>query len=129
MLALGESVTADIDARRGWNTTGIVLEAGHRYRFVATGTWSDWGRPCGPDGYPSDKPILRLTEWLRWSRTSPWFMLVGRVGRGRVCQFAIGADATLTATRSGPLSCAANDVPVMVWNNEGMVTLAVTRIA
>ena len=40
----------DVYARQQWNLTGIWLEAGKAYRFVARGEWLDGSVSCGPGG-------------------------------------------------------------------------------
>ena len=53
------------------------VEAGERWQFTATGTWTDWFRRCGPDGY---RVIAFEFLGLRPSvPTAPLFALVGRV--------------------------------------------------
>lgn len=57
-LAVGQSVSVDIAARKRWNETGVFLEAKAIYNFEATGEWTDKTIVCGPDGR-SLKPSIR----------------------------------------------------------------------
>lgn len=49
-LEVGQSVTLSVFARPHWNATGVYLEAGATYDFVATGEWMDADIKCTPDG-------------------------------------------------------------------------------
>lgn len=129
--AHGARVTVTIAARRRRNATGVVLEAGRRYRLTAEGDWSDGGIACGPRGYLSSQLpcpqgcALALTERLRVVPGAPWFALVGMIDSDRATAFEIGAGTVLRATRGGELVCCANDVPAMYWNNRGTIELTV----
>lgn len=49
-LEVDQSVTLSVFARPHWNATGVYLEAGATYDFVATGEWMDADIKCTPDG-------------------------------------------------------------------------------
>ena len=116
-------------ARGKWNDTGISLVAGQEYSFTAAGQWCDWNKLCGPDGYSSDNPILRTTEWLRRVPHEKWFALIGSVDHDRRTFFRIGVKQTRKMEFGGVLTCFANDVGLMYFNNSGAVQLTVTRTA
>jgi uncharacterized protein (DUF2235 family) len=61
-LAVGETVSIDITARKRWNETGVFLLADAVYDFTATGEWTDQTIVSGPDGR-SRKPSIR--RWIR----------------------------------------------------------------
>ncbi|MDT4941029.1 MAG: hypothetical protein QOJ34_1118 [Pseudonocardiales bacterium] len=113
-------------ARPRWNHSGVLLARGGRYRLTADGTWHDAGIAAGPDGYPSPTVLLRATEWLRRSRRSPWFALIGTIDRRQ--GFLVGRKTTVVAPASGELVCYANDAWLMYFNNRGAVALTVTRV-
>lgn len=48
-------LTVDIFARDHWNDTGVYLQAGKSYRFVAEGEWMDASIKCGPGGTSDGK--------------------------------------------------------------------------
>ncbi|GEO81673.1 DUF2235 domain-containing protein [Pararhodospirillum oryzae] len=103
VLAAGTSATLDIQAREPWNRTGLWLEAGRSYRFVAQGQWVDGALKCGPGGLADagsqtstpgqaiSDAMARLQEGLRRATGDahlsvpllrrapglPWFSLVG----------------------------------------------------
>lgn len=118
---------AKIRACKLWNSTGVVLTAGRRYRFSATGTWKDWKTGCPATGYQSER--LRPFESLRRCTDAKWFSLIGAVEKEKSTCFDIGrlmeSGEIYTATSSGMLYCFANDVVVMYWNNSGAVELEV----
>jgi hypothetical protein len=119
---------AIIKAGERWNDTGIDVAAGRPYRVAAHGRWEDWGRPYGPDGGPSDTPVLRLTAGLRRAPTENWFALIGVLDRDPATRFLIGAGRDWAAPRGGRLLCYANDAWLMYFNNTGAVTLEVTAL-
>ena len=115
-----------IDARKRWNRTGIVLEAGKRYDFEAAGgeSWRDGNIVCGADGYECDR--LRLFARLRRVPFARWLALIGALGSDGATLFPIGrAMENYIPLRSGELYCFANDVWFMYWNNAGSVELTV----
>ena len=126
-------VSVPIDASLRWAdrwdppyVPEILLQANTPYRFSAGGTWSDAGIACGPDGYSSTKLVLRLAEGLRRIPGARWFMLMGTVDRDTSLLKAIGSGPTpITFPKSGKLSCFANDVWTMYFNNRGSVMLTV----
>ena len=78
-------------------------------------------------GYASSNVMFKLSEGLRRAPLNPWFALIGAYERNNQTQFEIGTKREVTAVRSGRLTCYANDLPLMYWNNSGSVTLRVTR--
>lgn len=121
-----------IDARPPWTSTGRTLRAGVAYEFTATGAWSDAGIDCGPSGYFAAglgclrSCVLRPAERLRVLPAAPWFALIGALDEDPSTAFEIGAATIYTPPRDGVLTCCANDVPWMRWNNRGYVELTVT---
>ena len=115
-----------IHARRKWNATGYVLQAGRVYRLRARGTWQDWFIPCGPDGF--SRAHLRWFEWMRRQPKANWFALIGSIEKSKRDTFVIGSDLRLTAPATGQLYCYANDVPLAYCNNRGYVELDVEEV-
>jgi hypothetical protein len=126
-VRIGEFVEATIEAKKKWNDTGIELVSGHEYLFKVTGQWTDGRMQCDADGYRSPNLILKATEWLRRSPRSRWFALIGALDANELTQFEIGTVRTLIMPASGTLTCFANDVSWMYWNNYGSVQLSITR--
>lgn len=126
-----DAETVRIDAREAWTSTGRALRVGSAYEFSATGAWSDGGIDCGPSGFFSVGQgclracVLRPTERLRVLPTAPWFALIGALDEDPSTAFEIGAGTRYTPPRDGTLTCCANDVPWMRWNNRGYVELTV----
>jgi hypothetical protein len=44
---------------------------------MAGGSWKDQDTPCGPGGYASNSPVLRMAEPLRRKWHANWFALIG----------------------------------------------------
>lgn len=127
-MDFGDELTVTITAKPLWNDTGISLQAGGLYRLQATGQWSDASIICGPAGYASPNWWMGVLERFRRSPYDPWFALIGAVDHDPGTQFLIGTDCLMTASRSGQLTCFANDVAIAYWNNTGVVELTVTRL-
>jgi len=129
-LTVGHKAEVEVEARPRWHATGLWLDAGGTYKLSATGTWLDLKERyrCGPDGYASDSVLLRWTEWARHERSQPWFALIAGIGRDRRTQFLIGSGLTYRPDVSGELTCFANDISPMRWNNKGCLTLSVLRV-
>lgn len=105
VLGADESASAAIFARQHWNASGLYLEAGVNYGFVASGEWLDSNIPCGPGGAYDDQFNIgevahllgtaigeaeeiykRLTgkhdaDWWgsRRCEDAPWFALIGMI--------------------------------------------------
>lgn len=127
-LTVGDSTApVPIHARFFWNKTGVFLGSGERYSMRATGTWYDFGIPCGPDGY--DRWYLRWATGLRRLPAADWFFLIGALDSNLESSFRIGSNATVTSSADGELTCFANDIEAMYWNNWGIVDLIITRTA
>lgn len=121
------SPPATIRAASYWNDTGIIIEAGRRYDFFATGNWVDLVVRSGPDGNPAPGWSQRLLQRQLRAQGQPYFRLIGALDRDPASMFPIGAALTgWEAPRGGMLTCFANDVPGFYWNNSGSVILMVT---
>jgi hypothetical protein len=120
-----------IHARPRWTSTQHRLHAGSTYLLSAAGAWSDAGLDCGPSGYFSAGQgclracVLRPAEGLRVLPSAPWFALIGALDENPSTAFEIGAGTTYVPPRDGILTCCANDVPWMRWNNSGYVELRI----
>jgi len=123
-------ITAEIHAACLWNDTGIMLEAGRRYDFVAEGCWIDLVIASGPEGNAGPVWAQRLVAHRLRAPGQPYFTLIGALDRDPATIFPIGAQLSGWAPpRTGQLTCFANDVPLMVWNNRGSVRLTVAPAA
>lgn len=106
--SLDETQTLSVFARERWNTTGLWLEKGSRYRFEASGEWLDLTIRCAPSG-PKPGFAFSKAGWLlsapsnalqrhrrrkpgngsavvwgaRRAAHLPWFSLVGVIANGR----------------------------------------------
>lgn len=116
---------ARIFSRPKWNLTDIKLEAGKKYNLQALGIWVDFFIPCDPDGYPC--PSF-LKQKLRYPQAN-LFKLLGSIDSDENLMFVIGSSlAVLTAPKTGMLTCCANDLENMYWNNWGSIDLTVSPL-
>ncbi len=127
-MNVGETARTTVKASEHWNHTGIVLTAGEKYEFAASGRWVDWYIPHGPEGDPSDSFYMRLLEPRRRVKAENWFALIGAVNADVGTAFVIGVGGVHQLQTSGELTCFANDVEGFYWNNYGEVQLNVTRM-
>jgi hypothetical protein len=128
MLQTGESITVTVQASKKWNETGIRLIAGQEYEFKATGEWVDLIYHSDAEGYASPNWYMRMSERWRRVRKDNWFALIGALDYDPSSFFKIGTSCMKVMERSGTLTCFANDVSIMYWNNKGSIQLTVTRI-
>lgn len=127
-LLPGQSIEiSGIDAAKRWNRTGLVLECGVRYRFEVTNVsgWRDGKVETDPDGYET----LRLLPLLPARRYpfAHWLKLIGAVGTSAWDYFPIGMGCERKTVAAGELYCFANDASFRYHDNDGQLTLRVTR--
>lgn len=125
--------TITVDSKRWWSPTGQNIEAAIRYRIQAFGRWSDASIGCGPDGYSLERvekwkrpAFLLLSRWRPLDTGDVWFILLGRIGKNGK-PFKIGSKVSYISDTSGELYCTVNDLPFMLWNNNGSVQIKVER--
>lgn len=114
---------AIIRARETWNETGILLEKGKTYHFIAHGQWTDGIITTSADGYRV-LPLI-FFEGFRRAPEANWFALIGTIGKTEKTRFLIGSETRYSPPESGPLYCFANNAPLFYWNNFGELVLEV----
>jgi hypothetical protein len=119
------SVTIDVD--RGWQSSGVRLEAGRTYRVTAKGRYQiahdgqPW--PCEPGGvtieYYNGRPLGILLGAID-----------GRSGEATLAHpFGIGLDATIKPAASGTLYLRVNDAPGRLDDNLGSLNVTIAAAA
>jgi hypothetical protein len=133
-----------------WNIVGgIVLEIGRPYSISVKGFWNDASIHVAATGYASDSDLVSqwkhiFFSWVEPWRRAPdadWFSLICVVGgesgmrldiggmlKGKILKSGGSGEVEITAPASGPLSCFANDLPLMYWNNQGAISLRITSL-
>ena len=120
---------ATIDATRGWQSSGVAVEAGKAYAIAAAGKFTiardadgtPW--PCEANGvtlrYHNDRPLGELLVAVR----------EGEPPAGTIPALAaplpIGARKSFTPKTSGTLYFKLNDSPAELADNEGAVTVRI----
>jgi Uncharacterized alpha/beta hydrolase domain (DUF2235) len=129
-------VVVRVFARPLWNWTGIYIEAGIPYTFVALPdqSWIDWYKPSDAGGR-SGGLFDFLLSWRKRLREANWFELCGAIMSeaeptiGGVPPdpylFRIGNRCTFVSPVSGYLYGFANDARGGYWNNRGSVQVQV----
>jgi len=84
-LQTGVPVTVQIEGAKEWNDTGLYLEAGAYYNFVATGQWTWLKLPYNPDGSSALVQKEKIEEKVKLflmprNRDMDNFSLIGFVG-------------------------------------------------
>jgi hypothetical protein len=120
----------EIEAGRGWQSSGVRLEAGKAYRIRASGRYQiavdqqqgalqPW--PCEPGGVT-----------IEYHDGRPLGMLLGAiVGTEEVEQasfaqpIAVGLGTTIEAAQSGTLYLRVNDSPAHLDDNRGTLTVSI----
>jgi hypothetical protein len=129
-LTAGQPGTSQVRADRGWQNTGIALEAGATYRIAAEGRYQIDDEPeiwwCEPGGVT-----------IRYNRGQPLGILLAALltrtdeGQPRAISFArpitIGLERTVTPEHSGTLYLRINDSPGSLDDNRGELIVGVTR--
>lgn len=108
-LGPGGSTAVDVFAAKRWNRTGLWLEKGAAYQFIATGQWIDDTIKTDPSGAPEDvfsfgrivqkaASVLGEAEqiykeltgdnqadfwWTKRIEEYEWFALIGVIANGR----------------------------------------------
>lgn len=117
----------EIRADRGWQSSGLRLEAGRTYRLTADGQFQVADRP---------RPWLSEANGvtLEYHAGQPLGLLLAAVhdesrppqGLSTLCRpTAIGLDSTLTPAESGTLFLRINDSPASLGDNAGSVRVHV----
>ena len=127
-LLPGQSIEiAGINAAERWNRTGVVIECDVTYRFevIDVSGWRDGKVETDPNGY--EKLHLLPLLLARRYPLARWLKLMGAVGTSAWDYFPIGMGCTRKATAAGELYCFANDASFRYHDNDGQLTLKVSR--
>jgi len=145
-----EGKTIRIDAARGWQNTGLRLEAGASYRITASGRYQVANpfspRPLageGPGGRASEDPGKPKIWWgepggvsIRYYRGQPLGVLLAAVLPDRTGPdgdaapsrpSVVGLDATLAPERTGTLFLKINESAGELSDNAGELRVEVRR--
>lgn len=123
-----EGQTMEISVDRGWQSTGIKLEAGLPYRLVAKGRYQVGDQPkiwwCEPPGvtinYYDGQPLGMLIAAVRPDTpTSDASPLLAKI--------AIGAGRTLQLETAGTLYLKINESPAHLGDNKGTLQVNITK--
>jgi T6SS, Phospholipase effector Tle1-like, catalytic domain len=137
-LAAGESHKCTVRSALHYNYSGVELEKGAKYRIevVPAGQhWLDGKIECGPEGWESERlpwakeKIVKAFEKKRRVRDANWFELIGALDDEDDDLFRIGAGVDYTAPKDAILYLFANDLKTKYDNNEGALTVLVSRMA
>jgi hypothetical protein len=123
-----DGCTVEVAANRGWQSTGVRLEAGKKYRIAASGRYQLGTQPaiwwCEPNGVT-----------IRYHRGRPLGMLLGAIvdesdpkatDNGFLSPAAIGTELETTPPRNGTLYLRINDAPAELSDNQGSAQVRIT---
>ncbi len=118
--------TATVAADRGWQSSGVRIEAGQKYRLRAAGRYQITDQPriwwCEPGGvsirYYHHQPLGILLAAVRADDGTPGTS-------GLVLPLVVGLDAIITAPRDGTLYLRINDAPDSLADNAGSLEVEI----
>ncbi len=125
-LAIG-GARVNIDAARGWQSSGVRLEKGRTYEITASGRYQVGDQPktwwCEPNGvtieYFNDRPLGILVATIRdddnAAGNSPYFSKSAAVGTGR----------EITPSWSGTLYFKINESAARLSDNDGNLAVQI----
>jgi hypothetical protein len=119
----------NIAVDRGWQSSGVWLEAGKSYQVTAKGRYQI-GVEQSPDG-PRPWPCEPGGITLEYHDSRPLGMLLGAIvpeggdGANFAKPQAIGRECTLTPEVSGTLYLRVNDSPARLADNRGDLTIEI----
>ena len=137
-LAASTTKTFDVDASRGWQNSGVKLEAGVTYRLTANGRYQ-----LGDDPKPWFAEPNGVT--IRYHKGKPIGLLIGVVVSDDLfatkadqngispdsvpflMPFVIGSGIELTPEQSGTLYLRVNDSPADLHDNQGTCRVEIAR--
>lgn len=126
--------TVAVAADRGWQSSGVKLEAGKTYRLQASGRYQI-ANPTSTDGLPTPWPCEPGGVTIRYYRGHPLGMLLASVEPDvlpvgtpppMLRPIPIGLSATLTPERSGTLYLRVNDSSGELDDNAGVLSVTVS---
>ena len=121
-----------IRAGRGWQSSGIIVQKGNRYRVRAEGRFRI---AEGPDGRPWESEPQGVT--LHYHRGRPWGMVMaavvpigGRLGASNGFRrwIPIGREALVVPPSDGVLYFRVNEHPAQLGDSHGAVHIRVERM-
>jgi uncharacterized protein (DUF2235 family) len=93
---------------------------------ASEGAWWDASYRHGPDGDGSPNFFMRMWEGVRRMRHENWFELICGLDSQKRTAFPVGSGRQIVAAVDGELTCFANDVWLMYWNNTGAIQMTVS---
>jgi len=130
---MGNAAQATIAADRGWQSSGIKLEAGKTYRLQASGRYQI-AQQADADGTATPWPCEPGGVTIRYYRGRPLGMLLASIEPDvlpvgtpppMLKPTAVGLEATITPERTGTLYLRVNDGNGELSDNAGSLTVQV----
>ncbi len=124
----GSTVTMTVDARQGWQASGLQVQRGAQIKVIVTG--GQWTQQQGRAPYNAGTgtgyicgeamPPERCVEYLPMF---PQGGLIGQIG-GQI--FGVGARSSVVADQAGMLYLRINDADSALSDNDGTLTVQIT---
>jgi len=105
-----KTVRCRVQARRGWQPTGLTVTAGHEYSLEAEGTWklTEGGESLSADGDAEGNGSLTGVLMKDWKLGQP---------------FRLGAEGRFVAPGDGDLYLRCQDGWIKIGDNSGVVSV------
>ena len=115
-LASGASVAARVNAQRGWQPSGVIVEPGEKYQYRTSGTWqlSKGGGQLSADGESDGRGRLEAVVLRDFLLSRP---------------FALGVQGSFEPPDGGQLYVRCRDDWNSLADNRGAVSVKLTRVA
>jgi hypothetical protein len=133
LVNAGADRMISISADRGWQSSGMKLEAGKSYRISATGRYQIAVEQL--DGKPQSWPCEPGGITIEYHNGRPLGMLLGAIRPENAATattkdtfaepFAIGLETTFKPTTGGTLYLRVNDSPACLDDNQGSISVTV----
>lgn len=127
----GEAVTIELQANRGWQSTGLELSAGQKVHIEATGNFIIAKETR--DGQELEWPCTADGVTLRYHNRRPLGQLLAAVDNptgtgltGLVNAAAVGSRNEVNTESDGVLYLRVNDVPSELHDNHGILKVVIT---
>ena len=107
---------------------GPQVENGKKYSFEAPGIWTDWFIDCSADGYETPRR-MKMAEKYRRMPDEQFFALICCVEEEMDSCLLIGEGKDeVSFSKSGALTCFANDLWYFYWNNKGSLEVDMKEV-
>lgn len=121
------TITKTIDARLGWQATGVKVKPGTKLSFtVIKGEWTHWlGTQPFNSGEGGGYICAKAMKASGCVEPLPEFPAGGLIGKIGSQPFGIGKGGSIVAGQSGSLLLRVNDADIGLYDNDGVLVVEI----